>query len=852
MEIGNASIPGYLPYPFFLAYATAVLKKNGINAVIIDAIAEGSSDEEFLERVRGFSPDLVLIEAATASIENDLEWAQRLKDINENIKIVFAGTHVSALKETFILENPEVDYLIVGEYELALLGLSRSIEKKELPKDISGVIYRDQTGEVISNGRAMGIADLDELPFPERLTLPIYNYNDSGGTGTPSPTVQLMASRGCPFGCIFCLWPQVLYGDKKYRFHSPKRVVDEMEMLIKEYGFKGIYFDDDTFNIGKERMLEISKEIKRRAIQIPWAIMARADTSDYETLKEMKGAGLRALKFGVESASQELVDGCGKGLKLSAVEKAVRDCKGLGIRVHLAFTFGLPGETKKSIKDTVDYALKLDPDSAQFSLTTPFPGTEYYNLLDEKGLLLTKDWKKYDGNRYTVIRGENLSAKELEAALKEAKRSWDVHCRQRELNQLFSVTNEDQDNRECKGKIAIVDLLFNWPPLGGASCDIKGVGTHLTKEGFSVQLFVPLYNKLLVRGEIKESLPFPVQQLEFKRTTFTPEIISQRLRKAVDAFDPDYVIIGDGWGLKPYVVRALRGYKSFLRFYAHENLCLINNGLFLKNGLRCPYNFLQHREKCLECVNEQIIKKGIKQESIKELLLSRGLTKEFHKIVKQSLSGVYGIIVSNSAIADMLSPLNKNIHIIPGGIDIDRFGKTRGRNSPRQRKIILMTGRVNDRAKGLDVLIAACKILWSKRHDFIVNVTSSKEAGEPFMRSMGWLPFDKLPRLYKQADICVFPSIWPEPFGLVVVEAMAAGRPVIASRVGGLSQIVVDKETGFLAKPGDAHDLAKKIETLLNNSSLRNKMGKKARERAEGKYDWTNIIKKYYLPLFTP
>ncbi len=325
MDIGNASIPGYLPYPFFLAYATAVLKKNGINAVIIDAIAEGLSDEEFLERARGFSPDLILIEAATASVENDLGWAEKLKDISEFIKIAFAGTHVSALKDAFLSENPQIDYLIVGEYEFALLELVRSIEKNELPKDVSGVIYRDKTGKIISNGRTVGIPDLDELPFPERHTLPIYNYNDSGGTGTPSPTVQVTASRGCPFGCIFCLWPQVLYGNRKYRFHSPKRVVDEMEMLIKEYGFKGIYFDDDTFNVGKERMLEICKQIKKRAIQIPWAIMARADTSDYQTLRAMKDAGMCALKFGVESASQELVDNCDKGLNLKAVERAVKD-----------------------------------------------------------------------------------------------------------------------------------------------------------------------------------------------------------------------------------------------------------------------------------------------------------------------------------------------------------------------------------------------------------------------------------------------------------------------------------------------------------------------------------------------
>ncbi len=854
MDVGKAVIPGYLPFPFFLAYATAVLKKNRINAVIVDAIAEGLTDEEFLERARGFSADLVLIEAATASIENDLEWAQELKNVNKNIRIVFSGTHVSALGGDFLCENSIVDYLIVGEYEFALLNLVRSIKKNALPKDVLGVAYRDKAGKVISQGRTVGIPDLDALPFPERITLPIYNYNDSGGTGTPSPTVQAMGSRGCPFGCIFCLWPQVLYGNRIYRAHNPVRVADEMEMLIREYGFKGVYFDDDTFNIGKERILKICKEIKIKKIKVPWAIMARADTSDYETLRAMKDAGLCALKFGVESASQELVNNCGKGLDLKVVDKAVEDCKKLGIKTHLTFAFGLPQETQETIKDTIVYALRLNSHSAQFSLVTPFPGTKYYDLLDKNGLLLTKNWKKYDGNRHAVMKTESLSAKQLEAGLKEAKRIWDSHCQQRDLSRrsLIAGRNQVQQNREYRGKVAIIDLLFRWPPVGGASCDIKGVGTYLTKEGFSVQMFLPLYDRLMIRGAVSRPLLFPVHQLHFKRTTFTPEIITQKLKEAVDGFAPDYVIISDGWGLKPYVVQALRGYKTYLRFYAYENLCLVDHGNLLKDGFKCPYNFITHRDKCLECVNKKMLEKGKRDYEVKELLLSRGLTEEFHKLVKQSIKGAYGIIVSNSVIAKMLSGLNNNIHIIPGGVELDKFSYSSGKKSNYKRKIILMTGRVNDKAKGLAVLLAASQKLWRKRKDFIVKVTSRKKINKPFIKSIGWLPFDKLPRLYRQADICVFPSIWPEPFGLVAVEAMAVGRPVIASKTGGFRQIVVDKETGFLVKPGDVDDLIKKIEILLDNPKLRNTMGQKARERAQESYGWSKIIKKYYLPLFTP
>lgn len=853
MESELDFISGYLPFPFFLAYATAVLKKNRMNAVIVDAIAEGLSDEEFLERARGFKPDLVLIEAATASIFNDLKWARKLKETSKEMKIVFSGTHVSALKEAFLAQNPQVDYLIVGEYEFACLELARKVEKRLLPEGVPGIIYRDKAGRIISNGRTEGIAQLDALPYPERLTLPIYNYNDEGGTGTPSPTVQVMASRGCPFGCIFCLWPQVLYGNKKYRPHQPARTAEEIELLIKEYGFRGVYFDDDTFNIGKERILKLCREIKRRRIQVPWSIMARADSSDYRTLKAMRDAGLCALKLGVESASQHLLDNCGKGLDLKAVEQAVEDCRKLGIRIHLTFTLGLPGETKETIKETIFCVLRLNPHSAQFSLATPFPGTEYYNLMAQKRLLLTRNWNKYDGSRHAVVRGENLSARALEDALSEVKDIWQSHCRQRQIGRHSLVTgsNRRQSASVDRGKIAIVDLLFRWPPIGGASCDIQGVGENLAKEGFSVQMFVPLYDRLFIRGAVTHPLSFPVHQLHFRKAVFTPENISHKLREAVDSFDPDYVIISDGWGLKPYVAHALRRHKTFLRFYAHENLCLVGHGTLLRDGAKCPYNFLSHRDKCLECVNKIILHKGTSHYQIKELILARGLTEDFHRLVKGSLRQMHGIIVSNPAIAAMLSGFNKNIHIIPGGVDIDRF-KIFSAGKPRTaRKIILMTGRVDDEEKGLAVLMAAAARLWRKRNDFLVKVTSKKKINKPFIRSTGWIAFDKLPALYRQADICVFPSLWPEPFGLVAVEAMAAGKPIIASKVGGLRQIVCDKENGFLVKPADAAQLAEKIEILLDEPLLRAKMGRCSRKIAEEKFSWRDIIKKHYLPLFT-
>lgn len=418
----SQAVPDYVPFPFFLAYSAAVLKgTKGINPWIIDAIAEGMDGEVFLERVRGFAPDLIVMETSAASSGNDLRLARKLKEISgPSTRIVFAGPHVTSLKEEFLRENKKaVDYLLLGEYELSLKELAACLASGREPSGVQGLLYLEDN-KIVGDGRPAPLVDLNKLPLPERLTLPIYNYRDRFA-GMPELSALVMSSRGCPFQCSFCCWPQTLYADRLYRHIDPAKVVREMEMLVRDFGFRAIYFDDDTFNIGEKRLLRLCSGIKKRGIETPWAIMARADTTGAEIFQAMKEAGLYAVKFGVESGSQELVDGCGKKLDLGKVLETVEVCKKLGIKTHLTFAIGLPGETRETIRQTIDFALKADPDSAQFSIITPYPGTKIFDMLSEKGMLVTRDWTKYDGTCGAVFRTENFSPQELEKAALEAR-----------------------------------------------------------------------------------------------------------------------------------------------------------------------------------------------------------------------------------------------------------------------------------------------------------------------------------------------------------------------------------------------------------------------------------------------
>jgi anaerobic magnesium-protoporphyrin IX monomethyl ester cyclase len=426
-HIKNKAEGDYLPFPFFLAYAAALLKKNDFEVLLVDAIAEKMPGNVFLAKVWNFNPDLFVAETSTVSLEHDLLLLQR---INKDIPIAICGPDINIREPEFLIKNPYIKYVLKGEYEFILLDLVKHLVTGSDLKEVKGLIFLDDTGRLSLNEDRPLVKNLDDFAWPLREGLPMYKYLDAPGC-LPTPSVQMMASRGCPYTCSFCLWPHVMYPGNAYRTRSPKDVVDEMEFVVKQYKFKSVYFDDDTFNVGKQRVLEICREINQRnnqqRLNVPWAIMARADIMDEEILVNLKKANLYSIKYGIESASQHILDKSKKNLNIEKAVEMVTLTKQMGIKVHLTFMFGLNGETKKTIRETIELALSLDPYSVQFSIATPFPGTEYFNELDKDGFILSKNWAEYDGNNKSVITTKALKAQDLVKAKNTAYLRWEMH-----------------------------------------------------------------------------------------------------------------------------------------------------------------------------------------------------------------------------------------------------------------------------------------------------------------------------------------------------------------------------------------------------------------------------------------
>ena len=432
----------YMPFPFFLAYGAAVLEEDGFDVLLVDAIAEKRPRDWFLERIEDFQPALIVLEVSTISIDTDLKTIQAVRDrVGGNAKIALCGLHSPMYSPEFLVGNPFVDSVMIGEYERTLLDLARSMREGGPRGPIEGLLHRSADGDVVAGGPRPVVSELDSLPWPARHQLPMLNYHDEPGN-IPRPSVQMWASRGCPYQCSFCAWPQIMYGGNQYRTRNPVDVVDEMEWLIRECGFRSVYFDDDTFNIGKKRLKLLCSEIRRRRLDTPWAAMARADLMDRALLEDMRSAGMEAVKYGVESASQAVVDGCGKRLDLEKARRGIELTEELGIKHHLTFMFGLPGETRETAARTVDMALGFNAESAQFTIATPFPGSSFFEQMKQEGRLLEENYACYDGYHRAVIRTDGLTAQELEEIVADVRRRFDRRRRLQLPMRSFSLQRD--------------------------------------------------------------------------------------------------------------------------------------------------------------------------------------------------------------------------------------------------------------------------------------------------------------------------------------------------------------------------------------------------------------------------
>ncbi|MGZ4866434.1 MAG: hopanoid biosynthesis associated radical SAM protein HpnJ, partial [Candidatus Angelobacter sp.] len=294
------------------------------------------------------------------------------------------------LPERSLNECPAIDFVCRREFDYSVVEYANGKPLSE----IIGISYRDANGKVVHNADRPDVMDLDSLPDVVDV---YYRDMDVRRYNVPFllyPFVALYTTRGCPAQCTFCLWPQTLSGHP-WRKRSTDSVAREMAKAKEYWPFvKEYFFDDDTFNIQKARTVELCGKLK--PLNLTWSCTSRV-TTDYETLKAQKEAGCRLLIVGYESGDPQILKNIKKGATVERARQFTKDTKKLGLKVHGDFILGLPGESRESIRRTIDFAKELDVETIQVSIAHAYPGTEMYDFAKKNGFIVGTERMVDDG-----------------------------------------------------------------------------------------------------------------------------------------------------------------------------------------------------------------------------------------------------------------------------------------------------------------------------------------------------------------------------------------------------------------------------------------------------------------------
>ena len=404
-----------LGLPLGLMYIASVLEKEAYDVALFDCLISdgtrikdlpddvhhGVDDDYFKTIIQKEAPDIVgLSSPFTAQLDNLTHAAKLVKEVNTHIHIVAGGPHFAVTDKEYLLQNSNIDSFVIGEGEIPMLQLVRAIQEGKSFDHIHGLAYKEtnQSGQLETKSTSPErLRPLDDLPFPAYHLIDMdlfFSFQSQGLSArldTQKRTISMITSRGCPFDCVFC--SVHLHMGKKVRAHSAEYVLSHIQHVVDRYDVEYIFFEDDNLTYWAERSQKIFQGIIDNEINLLWSTPngVRADKLNKALLKTMKEAGCAGLIVGCESGDQEVLDTIvSKNLDLEIVEQVAAWCQELSIQLTAFFVIGFPGETKKNIQNTIDFACKLYENYEVvplLNIATPLIGSRLYDIVLRKGYL---------------------------------------------------------------------------------------------------------------------------------------------------------------------------------------------------------------------------------------------------------------------------------------------------------------------------------------------------------------------------------------------------------------------------------------------------------------------------------
>ena len=452
--------------PLGIASIAAILREKGYGVGVLDCCALGLTDEEIIAVLYDKKPRIIGLSSTTYALPSTLELAKKIRNVLPNQLIVLGGSHANVAGRETIDEYSVFDLVAVGadgEYTAleiinayAKCDYSRSkfIENHELLSTIDGVFY-EQNGVTVESNPRVTTKNLDELPFPARDLFPVERYIPLPNQYKKLPLTNMVVIRGCPYVCTFC--DQAGTGA---RTRSPGRAVDEIKHCVEEFGVKEISFWDDTMSYNKKWMREFCELLIDAQLDVIWSCYAAVNTVNQEILSLMKRAGCWNIFYGFETGVTELlknIDGHKKNRSFEKMKEVSKWTKDAGIEIRGSFMLGLPGETRALAEETIEKAIELDPEYAQFSITTPYPGTRLYKeIKDGKwGKFTTTDFSEFQGWNVVFLPNGYKNKEEVWAMERKAFRAFYFRPKYI-IKKLIGIRSREDIKRYYKGAVALV------------------------------------------------------------------------------------------------------------------------------------------------------------------------------------------------------------------------------------------------------------------------------------------------------------------------------------------------------------------------------------------------------------
>jgi radical SAM superfamily enzyme YgiQ (UPF0313 family) len=438
--------------PYTLALAAALLREREVPFRLVDLTAEQRTVESLVGELTaaGFAPDLVVFATTTPTLAVDTAEMAKVKQAFGSRLVAF-GPHASAAPAESMARAPIVDAMIVGEPEDAIVALAT--QPAFDPGSVASVTWRrgDAVVPHVVHGSFSGFLG---MPYPAWDLLDLRRYR-LPMVGTPYVIVE--TSRGCPYSCDFCVAP--IHQGHKFRERSAKALVDEIERSHRELGVEFFYLWGDTVTLNAKSFSAFCEELIARKLNIRWFGNARADNlTDPEFVQRLRKSGCWMLAMGIESSDTGIRKDMVKRLEEQKIRTAFTNLRAAGIKSFGFFIFGYPGDTPASMDATVDYAIELDVDFANFYPAVPYPGTELYEKCVKDGLLTTDDWSRMEYSYY-LMRGNGLDEEVVMDAINRAKRRFF-------LRPGYLVSHFGDAVRLARTKPAIVTSLLSRILLG--------------------------------------------------------------------------------------------------------------------------------------------------------------------------------------------------------------------------------------------------------------------------------------------------------------------------------------------------------------------------------------------------